>query len=47
MLAIFASYPTDQQAVDICNGQKRRIENGLPLGRQLGVRLVRINDRRS
>ncbi|MGH7213640.1 MAG: recombinase family protein [Tepidisphaeraceae bacterium] len=45
MSAIFASYQTDQQAVDIRGGHKRRIENGLPLGRQFGIRLVRVNGR--
>jgi site-specific DNA recombinase len=45
MSAIFASYQTDQQAVDIRAGHKRRIENGLPLGRQFGLRLVRVNGR--
>lgn len=45
MSAIFASYQTDQQAVDIRGGQKRRIESGLPLGRQFGIRLVRVNGR--
>jgi len=45
MSAIFASYQTDQQAVDIRGGHKRRIENGLPLGRQFGIRLIRVNGR--
>ncbi len=45
MSAIFASYQTDQQANDIRAGMKRRIENGLPLGRQFGIRLVRVNGR--
>lgn len=45
MSAVFASYQTDQQAVDIRGGHKRRIESGLPLGRQFGIRLVRVNGR--
>jgi site-specific DNA recombinase len=45
MSAVFAAYQTDQQAVDIRAGHKRRVENGLPLGRQFGYRLVRINGR--
>ncbi len=45
MSAIFASYQTDQQANDIRAGMKRRIESGLPLGRQFGIRLVRVNGR--
>jgi site-specific DNA recombinase len=45
MSAVFASYQTDQQATDIRAGHKRRVENGLPLGRQYGYRLVRINGR--
>lgn len=45
MSAVFASYQTDQQASDIRAGQKRRIESGLPLGRQYGFRLVRVNGR--
>lgn len=45
MSAVFASYQTDQQACDIRAGQKRRVESGLPLGRQYGYRLVRVNGR--
>lgn len=45
MSAVFASYQTDQQATDIRAGHKRRVESGLPLGRQYGYRLVRINGR--
>ena len=45
MSAVFASYQTDQQATDIRAGQKRRVESGLPLGRQYGFRLVRVNGR--
>ncbi|GIW76478.1 MAG: integrase [Phycisphaerae bacterium] len=45
MSAVFASYQTDQQATDIRAGQRRRIESGLPLGRQYGLRLVRVNGR--
>ena len=45
MSAVFASYQTDQQATDIRGDQKRRVESGLPLGRQYGYRLVRINGR--
>jgi site-specific DNA recombinase len=45
MSAVFASYQTDQQATDIRAGHKRRVESGLPLGRQFGYRLVRINGR--
>ncbi|MDB5328328.1 MAG: hypothetical protein JWM57_3897 [Phycisphaerales bacterium] len=45
MSAVFASYQTDQQATDIRAGQKRRVESGLPLGRQYGYRLVRVNGR--
>jgi predicted Zn finger-like uncharacterized protein len=45
MSAVFASYQTDQQATDIRAGHKRRVENGLPLGRQYGIRLVRVNGR--
>ena len=45
MSAVFASYQTDQQATDIRAGQKRRVESGLPLGRQYGLRLVRVNGR--
>jgi site-specific DNA recombinase len=45
MSAVFASYQTDQQATDIRAGHKRRVENGLPLGRQYGYRLVRVNGR--
>lgn len=45
MSAVFASYQTDQQATDIRAGHKRRIENGLPLGRQFGLRNVRVNGR--
>jgi DNA invertase Pin-like site-specific DNA recombinase len=45
MSAVFASYQTDQQAMDIRAGQKRRVESGLPLGRQYGYRLIRINGR--
>lgn len=43
--AVFASYQTDQRGADIRAGQKRRIESGLPLGRQYGLKLVRINGR--
>ncbi len=45
MSAVFASYQTDQQGHDIRLGHKRRVENGLPLGRQFGYRLVRVNGR--
>ena len=45
MSAVFASYQTDQQATDIRGGQRRRVESGLPLGRQYGFRLVRVNGR--
>jgi DNA invertase Pin-like site-specific DNA recombinase len=45
MSAVFASYQTDQQATDIRAGQKRRVVSGLPLGRQYGYRLVRVNGR--
>lgn len=45
MSAIFASYQTEQQATDIRSGQKRRVESGLPLGRQFGIRLTRVNGR--
>lgn len=45
MSAVFATYQTDQQAADIRGGQKRRVESGLPLGRQFGIRLVRVNGR--
>lgn len=45
MSAVFASYQTDQQSSDIRGGLKRRIENGLPLGRNFGLRSVRINGR--
>ncbi len=45
MSAVFASYQTDQQATDIRAGHRRRVESGLPLGRQYGYRLVRINGR--
>ena len=45
MSAVFASYQTDQQATDIRAGHKRRVESGLPLGRQYGYRLIRINGR--
>ena len=43
MSAVFASYQTDQQATDIRAGQKRRVESGLPLGRQYGFKLFRVN----
>jgi len=43
--AVFASYQTDQQGHDIRLGHKRRVENGLPLGRQYGYRLIRVNGR--
>ncbi len=45
MSAVFASYQTDQQATDIRAGHKRRVESGLPLGRQYGYRNVRTNGR--
>jgi site-specific DNA recombinase len=45
MSAVFASYQTDQQATDIRSGHKRRVESGLPLGRQYGIRLIRVNGR--
>jgi site-specific DNA recombinase len=45
MSAVFASYQTDQQATDISAGIRRRIENGLPMGRQYGYRNVRVNGR--
>ena len=45
MSAVFASYQTDQQATDIRAGHKRRVEAGLPLGRQYGIRLIRVNGR--
>jgi site-specific DNA recombinase len=45
MSAVFASYQTDQQGHDIRLGHKRRVENGLPLGRQYGYRLIRVNGR--
>ncbi len=45
MSAVFASYQTDQQATDIRAGQKRRVESGLPLGKQYGFKNIRINGR--
>jgi DNA invertase Pin-like site-specific DNA recombinase len=45
MSAVFASYQTDQMSIDIKGGHKRRVENGLPLGRHYGLRLVRVNGR--
>lgn len=45
MSAVFASYQTDQQATDIKAGIRRRIESGLPMGRQYGLRNVRVNGR--
>lgn len=45
MSAVFASYQTDQQGHDIRLGHKRRVESGLPLGRQYGYRFVRVNGR--
>ena len=45
MSAVFASYQTDQQATDIRAGHKRRVQSGLPLGRQFGFRNVRVNGR--
>lgn len=45
MSAVFASYQTDQQAADISAGIRRRIGSGLPMGRQYGLRNVRIHGR--
>jgi hypothetical protein len=45
MSAVFASYQTDQQGHDIRLGHQRRVESGLPLGRQYGYHLVRVNGR--
>lgn len=45
MSAVFASYQTDQQAADISSGIRRRVESGLPMGRQYGYRNVRIHGR--
>lgn len=45
MSAVFASYATDQQSANIRAGQRRRIENGLPLGCPFGFRFVRVNGR--
>lgn len=45
MSAVFASYQTDQQAADVSAGIRRRVESGLPMGRQYGLRNVRIHGR--
>lgn len=45
MSAVFASYQTDQQAADISAGIRRRVGSGLPMGRQYGLRNVRIYGR--
>ncbi len=45
MSAVFASYQTDQQASDIRGGIQRRIESGMPMGRQFGYKNVRTNGR--
>lgn len=45
MSAVFASYATDQQSANIRAGQRRRIENGLPLACPFGYRFVRVNGR--
>jgi site-specific DNA recombinase len=43
--AVMASYTSDQMSVEIRAGQKRRLESGLPLGKQYGYRNIRINGR--